>query len=194
VKAPGFGGRRKARLEDIGILTGGKPIMEETGIKLEGVRLEDLGRAKCVTVDKDNTTPIIDGAGVQKNIEGRIKQLRAQIEKTTADYDREKLQERLAKLAGVAIIRVGAATETEMKEKKARVEGPMRTAPQSRKARAGRRRCATAGVDRVTEAEARGRRASWREHCKAPLRGAPSADRAKLRHRRRYRGGTGPDS
>jgi chaperonin GroEL len=109
-------------LEDIAILTGGKAIMEETGIKLEGVRLEDLGRAKRVTVDKDNTT-IIDGAGQQKNIEGRIKQLRAQIDETTSDYDREKLQERLAKLAGgVAVIKVGAATETEMKEKKARVE------------------------------------------------------------------------
>ncbi len=122
VKAPGFGDRRKAMLEDIAILTGGKSIMEETGIKLEGVRLEDLGRAKRVTVDKDNTT-IIDGGGKQKDIEGRIKQLRAQIEETTSDYDREKLQERLAKLAGgVAIIKVGAATETEMKEKKARVE------------------------------------------------------------------------
>jgi chaperonin GroEL len=122
VKAPGFGDRRKAMLEDIGILTGGKAIMEETGIKLEGVRLDDLGRAKRVTVDKDNTT-IVDGAGTQKNIEGRIKQLRAQIDETTSDYDREKLQERLAKLAGgVAVIKVGAATETEMKEKKARVE------------------------------------------------------------------------
>ncbi len=122
VKAPGFGDRRKAMLEDIGVLTGGKALMEETGIKLEGVRLEDLGRAKRVTVDKDNTT-IIDGAGNQKSIEGRIKQLRAQIEETTSDYDREKLQERLAKLAGgVAVIKVGAATETEMKEKKARVE------------------------------------------------------------------------
>ncbi len=122
VKAPGFGDRRKAMLDDIAVLTGGKSIMEETGIKLEGVRLEDLGRAKRVTVDKDNTT-IIDGAGTQKAIEGRIKQLRAQIEETTSDYDREKLQERLAKLAGgVAVIKVGAATETEMKEKKARVE------------------------------------------------------------------------
>ena len=122
VKAPGFGDRRKAMLEDIAILTGGKAIMEETGIKLEGVRLEDLGRAKRITVDKDNTT-IVDGAGDQKGIEGRIKQLRAQIEETTSDYDREKLQERPAKLAGgVAIIKVGAATETEMKEKKARVE------------------------------------------------------------------------
>jgi len=122
VKAPGFGDRRKAMLEDIGILTGGKAIMEETGIKLEGVRLEDLGRAKRVTVDKDNTT-IVDGAGKEKDIQGRIKQLRGQIEETTSDYDREKLQERLAKLAGgVAVIKVGAATETEMKEKKARVE------------------------------------------------------------------------
>jgi chaperonin GroEL len=122
VKAPGFGDRRKAMLEDIAILTGGKAIMEETGIKLEGVRLDDLGKAKRVTIDKDNTT-IVDGAGSQKAIEGRIKQLRAQIDETTSDYDREKLQERLAKLAGgVAVIKVGAATETEMKEKKARVE------------------------------------------------------------------------
>jgi chaperonin GroEL len=122
VKSPGFGDRRKAMLEDISILTGGKAIMEETGIKLEGVKLEDLGRAKRVTVDKDTTT-IIDGGGLPKDIAGRIKQLRAQIEETTSDYDREKLQERLAKLAGgVAIIKVGAATETEMKEKKARVE------------------------------------------------------------------------
>ena len=122
VKAPGFGDRRKAMLEDIGILTNGKSIMEETGIKLEGVKLDDLGRAKRVTVDKDNTT-LVDGAGSQKAIEGRIKQLRTQIDETTSDYDREKLQERLAKLAGgVAVIKVGAATETEMKEKKARVE------------------------------------------------------------------------
>jgi chaperonin GroEL len=125
VKAPGFGDRRKAMLEDIAILTGGKAIMEETGIKLEGVRLEDLGKAKRVVVDKDNTT-IVEGAGSQKAIEGRIKQIRTQIEETTSDYDREKLQERLAKLAGgVAVIRVGAATETELKEKKARVEDAM---------------------------------------------------------------------
>src|SRR4051812_40346486 len=122
VKAPGFGDRRKAMLEDIAILTGGKALMEETGIKLEGVRLEDLGRAKRVTIDKDNTT-IVDGGGRAKDIEGRIKQLRAQVEDTSSEYDREKLQERLAKLAGgVAVIKVGAATETEMKEKKARVE------------------------------------------------------------------------
>ena len=122
VKAPGFGDRRKAMLEDIAILTGGTAIMEETGIKLEGVQVKDLGRAKRVTIDKDNTT-IIEGAGEHKTIEGRVKQLRTQIDETTSDYDREKLQERLAKLAGgVAVIKVGAATETEMKEKKARVE------------------------------------------------------------------------
>jgi chaperonin GroEL len=122
VKAPGFGDRRKAMLQDIATLTGGKAITEDLGIKLENIKLEDLGRAKKVVVDKDNTT-IIEGAGVAKEIEGRIKQIRAQIEETTSDYDREKLQERLAKLAGgVAVIKVGAATETEMKEKKARVE------------------------------------------------------------------------
>src|SRR5438445_8305720 len=125
VKAPGFGDRRKAMLQDIAILTRGKAISEETGIKLEGVRLEDLGRAKRVTVDRDNTT-IADGAGAQKAIECRIQQLRTQIDETTSDYDREKLQERLAKLAGgVAVIKVGAATETEMKDKKARVEDAM---------------------------------------------------------------------
>jgi chaperonin GroEL len=122
VKAPGFGDRRKALMEDIGILTAGQSIVEETGVKLESVKLEDLGRAKRITVDKDTTT-IVDGAGESKAIQGRIKQLRAQIEDTSSDYDKEKLQERLAKLAGgVAIIKVGAATETEMKEKKARVE------------------------------------------------------------------------
>jgi chaperonin GroEL len=122
VKAPGFGDRRKAMLEDIATLTGGKATTEDLGIKLEKITLEDLGKAKKVVVDKDNTT-IIDGAGKTSTIEGRIKQLRAQIEETTSDYDKEKLQERLAKLAGgVAIIKVGAATETAMKEKKARVE------------------------------------------------------------------------
>ena len=122
VKAPGFGDRRKAMLEDIATVTGGKAITEDLGIKLENLKLGDLGRAKKVVVDKDSTT-IIEGAGSSKEIQGRIKQLRAQIEETTSDYDREKLQERLAKLAGgVAVIKVGAATETEMKEKKARVE------------------------------------------------------------------------
>jgi chaperonin GroEL len=122
VKAPGFGDRRKAMLEDIATLTGGKVIVEELGIKLENVTLQDLGRAKRIVVDKDNTT-LIDGAGKKADIEGRIKQIRAQIDETTSDYDREKLQERLAKLVGgVAVIRVGAATEMEMKEKKARVE------------------------------------------------------------------------
>ena len=122
VKAPGFGDRRKAMLEDIATLTGGKAITEDLGIKLENITLDDLGKAKKVVVDKDNTT-LIDGAGKTASIEGRIKQIRAQIEETTSDYDREKLQERLAKLAGgVAVIKVGAATETAMKEKKARVE------------------------------------------------------------------------
>jgi len=122
VKAPGFGDRRKAMLEDIAILTGGKMISEEMGYKLENTKVEDLGRAKRITIDKDNTT-IIDGAGARAALEGRVKQIRAQVEETTSDYDREKLQERLAKLVGgVAVIKVGAATETEMKEKKARVE------------------------------------------------------------------------
>jgi chaperonin GroEL len=122
VKAPGFGDRRKAMLEDISVLTGGKAITEDLGIKLENIKVTDLGRAKKVVVDKDNTT-LVEGAGKTKEIEGRIKQIRAQIEETTSDYDREKLQERLAKLAGgVAVIKVGAATETAMKEKKARVE------------------------------------------------------------------------
>jgi chaperonin GroEL len=122
VKAPGFGDRRKAMLEDIAILTGGKALTEDLGIKLENIKLEDLGRAKKVVVDKDNST-LVEGAGKSQSIEGRIKQIRTQIDETTSDYDREKLQERLAKLAGgVAVVKVGAATETAMKEKKARVE------------------------------------------------------------------------
>jgi len=125
VKAPGYGDRRKAMLEDIAILTGGKAITEDLGIKLENLKVDDLGKAKKITIDKDTTT-IVEGAGKTKDIEGRIKQLRTQIEETTSDYDREKLQERLAKLVGgVAVIKVGAATETEMKEKKARVEDAM---------------------------------------------------------------------
>ena len=125
VKAPGFGDRRKAMLEDIAVLTGGKAITEDLGIKLENVKIEDLGKAKKVTIDKDNTT-IVEGAGKASEIEGRVKQIRQQIDITTSDYDREKLQERLAKLVGgVAVIKVGAATETELKEKKARVEDAM---------------------------------------------------------------------
>ena len=125
VKAPGFGDRRKAMLEDIAVLTGGKAITEDLGLKLENIRVEDLGKAKKITIDKDNTT-IIEGDGTRSAIEGRVKQIRTQIEETTSDYDREKLQERLAKLVGgVAVIKVGAATETEMKEKKARVEDAM---------------------------------------------------------------------
>ena len=125
VKAPGFGDRRKAMLEDIAILTGGNAITEDLGVKLENIKLEDLGKAKKITIDKDNTT-IVEGAGVAGKIEGRVKQIRVQVDETTSDYDREKLQERLAKLVGgVAVIKVGAATETEMKEKKARVEDAM---------------------------------------------------------------------
>jgi chaperonin GroEL len=125
VKAPGFGDRRKAMLEDIAVLTGGRAITEDLGIKLENIKLDDLGKAKKVTIDKDNTT-IVEGGGSSQAIEGRVKQIRAQIEDTTSEYDREKLQERLAKLVGgVAVIKVGAATETEMKEKKARVEDAM---------------------------------------------------------------------
>ncbi|HZM62180.1 MAG TPA: chaperonin GroEL [Vicinamibacterales bacterium] len=125
VKAPGFGDRRKAMLEDIAILTGGRAITEDLGIKLESIKIDDLGKAKKITIDKDNTT-IVEGAGSSQSIEGRVKQIRAQVEDTTSDYDREKLQERLAKLVGgVAVIKVGAATETEMKEKKARVEDAM---------------------------------------------------------------------
>jgi chaperonin GroEL len=125
VKAPGFGDRRKAMLEDIAVLTGGKAITEDLGIKLENVKIEDLGKAKKVTIDKDNST-IVEGAGKAGEIEGRVKQIRQQIDVTTSDYDREKLQERLAKLVGgVAVIKVGAATETELKEKKARVEDAM---------------------------------------------------------------------
>jgi chaperonin GroEL len=125
VKAPGYGDRRKAMLEDIAVLTGGRAITEDLGIKLENLRVEDLGKAKKITIDKENTT-IIEGSGKAKDIEGRVKQIRTQVEETTSDYDREKLQERLAKLVGgVAVIKVGAATETEMKEKKARVEDAM---------------------------------------------------------------------
>jgi chaperonin GroEL len=122
VKAPGFGDRRKAMLEDIAVLTGGRLISEDLGIKLENIKLDDMGRAKRVTVDKENTT-IVEGEGKKADIQGRVAQIRRQIEETTSDYDQEKLQERLAKLAGgVAVVNVGAATETEMKEKKARVE------------------------------------------------------------------------
>jgi len=132
VKAPGFGDRRKAMLEDIAVLTGGKLISEEMGAKLENAKIEDLGRCRKLTIDKDNTT-IIDGAGERASLEGRVKQIRAQIDETTSDYDREKLQERLAKLVGgVAVIKVGAATETELKEKKARVRRRSERDPRGR--------------------------------------------------------------
>src|SRR5881396_2074646 len=173
VKAPGFGDRRKAMLQDIAILTRGQAISEDLGIKLENIKIEDLGRAKKIVVDKDNTT-IIEGAGKPADIEGRVKQIRAKIEETTSDYDREKLQERLAKLVGgVAVIKVGAATETELKEKKARVEDAMHT-------RSGQ-----------TEAgPGRGRR---RLHRSARSRRASPADRLQCRagRRRRIRKGAG---
>ena len=194
VKAPGFGDRRKAMLDDIATLTGGKAIMEETGIKLEGVRLEDLGRAKRVTVDKENTT-IIDGAGAAKQIEGRIKQIRAQIEETTSDYDREKLQERLAKLAGgVAVIKVGAATETEMKEKKARVEDALhatRAAVEEGIVPGGGVALLRASA-RAERREGGRRRADRREHRAPRLRRAHSSDRRERRLGRRDRDGEDP--
>ncbi len=188
VKAPGFGDRRKAMLEDIGILTAGKSIMEETGIKLDGVKLEDLGRAKRVTVDKDNTT-IIDGGGQQKAIEGRIAQIRKQVEDTTSDYDREKLQERLAKLVNTAfaVIKVGAATETEMKEKKARVEDALhatRAAVEEGIVPGGGVALLRAALKLATLKGA-GRRADRCRHYQARLRRADAPDRAERRYRRR---------
>src|SRR6185369_12579215 len=158
VKAPGYGDRRKAMLEDVAVLTNGRAVTEHLGIKLESMKMEDLGQAKKITIDKDDTT-IIEGAGTSAAIEGRVKQLRKQVEDTTSDYDREKLQERLAKLVGgVAIIKVGAATETEMKEKKARDEGRRR-----RRHRTGRRRGPAAGFQGAPHAEARRRRTTRRQ-------------------------------
>ncbi len=176
MKAPGFGDRRKAMLEDIAILTGGKAITEDLGIKLENIKLEDLGKVKKVVVDKDNTT-LVEGAGKQSTIEGRIKQIRAQIDETTSDYDREKLQERLAKLAGgVAVVKVGAATETAMKEKKARVEDALnatRAAVEEGIVPGGGVALLRAStVDR--QPQARGRREGGREHRASARSRSPS--------------------
>ena len=185
VKAPGFGDRRKAMLEDIAILTGGKAITEDLGIKLENITLEDLGKAKKVVVDKDNTT-IVEGAGKTGAIEGRIKQLRAQIEETTSDYDREKLQERLAKLAGgVAVIKVGAATETAMKEKKARVEDALNAtrAAVEEGIVAGGGVALLRASTAIDEPEARGRREGRCHDHQARARGAHSPDRGERRAR-----------
>ena len=186
VKAPGFGDRRKAMLEDIAILTGGRAITEDLGIKLENIKMEDLGKAKKITIDKDNTT-IVEGAGAQSAIEGRVKQIRTQVEDTTSDYDREKLQERLAKLVGgVAIIKVGAATETEMKEKKARVEDAMHAT----KAAVEEGIVPGGGVAllRCVKAprrpEARARPAGRRRHRAARDRSADALDRDQRRRRR----------
>ena len=179
VKAPGFGDRRKAMLEDIAILTGGKAITEDLGLKLENIKIEDLGKAKKITIDKDNTT-IVEGAGTSAAIEGRVKQLRAQVEDTTSDYDREKLQERLAKLVGgVAVIKVGAATETEMKEKKARVEDAMHAtkAAVEEGIVPGGGVALLRGVEGARRAEARGRSARRPADHQARDRGADALDR-----------------
>ncbi len=194
VKAPGFGDRRKAMLEDIAILTSGRAITEDLGIKLESIKMEDLGKAKKVTIDKDNTT-IIEGAGTSTAIQGRVKQLRAQVEDTTSDYDREKLQERLAKLVGgVAVIKVGAATETEMKEKKARVEDAMHAT----KAAVEEGIVPGGGVALLRAArvldvpEASRRSADWREHREAGDRRADALDRDQCRPGRLDRRSEGP--
>ena len=180
VKAPGFGDRRKAMLEDIAILTGGKAITEDLGIKLENVKLDDLGKAKKITIDKDNTT-IVEGGGTAKTIEGRVKQIRTQIEETTSDYDREKLQERLAKLVGgVAVIKVGAATETEMKEKKARVEDAMhatKAAVEEGIVPGGGVALPARAEGASTAMKADGRRGGRRRHRPPRARGAAPADR-----------------
>ncbi len=188
MKAPGFGDRRKAMLQDIAILTGGKAITEDLGIKLENVQIADLGQAKKITIDKDNTT-IVEGKGKHAEIEGRVKEIRSQIDKTTSDYDREKLQERLAKLVGgVAVIKVGAATETEMKEKKARVEDAMhatRAAVEEGIVPGGGvalARCAAA-LDKL---KARRRRADRRQHREARLQ-EPLRQIVEQRRRRRRR-------
>ena len=178
VKAPGYGDRRKAMLEDVAILTNGRAVTEDLGIKLESLKMEDLGQAKKITIDKDNTT-IIEGAGSPAAIEGRVKQLRAQVEDTTSDYDREKLQERLAKLVGgVAIIKVGAATETEMKEKKARVEDAMhatKAAVEEGIVPAAVWHCC--GPRRCSRTQARRRRANRRQDHRPRDRGADALDR-----------------
>ena len=193
VKAPGFGDRRKAMLQDIAILTGGKAITEDLGIKLENVQLSDLGQAKKITIDKDNTT-MVEGKGKHAEIEGRVKEIRSQVEKTTSDYDREKLQERLAKLVGgVAVIKVGAATETEMKEKKARVEDAMhatRAAVEEGIVPGGGVALARC-VPALDEAEGRRRRADRRQHREAGPQGAAAQDRRECRRRRRDRSGQG---
>ena len=186
VKAPGFGDRRKEMLKDIAILTGGQTISEELGLRLENVTLGDLGRAKRITLDKDNTT-IVDGAGAKDKIKGRIEEIKTQIENTTSDYDKEKLQERLAKLAGgVAIVKVGAATEMEMKEKKARVEDALhatRAAVQEGHRR-GRRRRADPRAAGARCARAPRRAALRRADHPAGDRGAPASDRGERRTRR----------
>ena len=194
VKAPGFGDRRKAMLQDIAILTGGQVISEEVGFKLENTVASDLGTAKRVVIDKDNTT-VIDGAGESENIKGRIEEIRVAIDKSTSDYDREKLQERLAKLAGgVAVINVGAATETEMKEKKALVEDALHATRGGRRGGHRARRWCRAPAHPVgaRQAEARPRgRADRRPDPPARARAPDPADRRERRCRGQHRGGEG---
>jgi chaperonin GroEL len=187
VKAPGFGDRRKAMLEDIAILTGGQVISEDLGIKLENVTLDMLGRAKKVMIDKENTT-IVDGAGKKADIEARVAQIKAQIEETTSDYDKEKLQERLAKLAGgVAVIRVGGATEVEVKERKDRVDDALQRDPRGGRGRhrPGRRRRPAARQEGARQAEGRQRRPEGRHRTSCARR--CSADPPDRRERRRRR-------
>ena len=194
VKAPGFGDRRKAMLEDIAILTDGRAITEDLGIKLESIKLEDLGKAKKVTIDKDNTT-IVEGAGASSAIEGRVRQIRAQVEDTTSDYDREKLQERLAKLVGgVAVIKVGAATETEMKEKKARVEDAMHAtkAAVEEGIVPGGGVALLRAVEGAHRLEARRRSADRRQHRHPRDRRTDALDRDQRRSRRLDRRAEGP--
>ena len=194
VKAPGYGDRRKAMLEDIAVLTGGKAITEDLGLKLENLKIADLGKAKKITISKDATT-IVEGSGKKQEIEGRVRQLRAQVEETTSDYDREKLQERLAKLVGgVALIKVGAATETEMKEKKARVEDAMHAT----KAAVEEGIVPGGGVallrcTKVLDAlKLEGRPGGGRRHRPARAGGASAADRRQRRPRRSRGGEQGP--
>ena len=190
VKAPGFGDRRKAMLDDIAVLTGGRVLSEEAGFKLENATLGDMGRAKRLVIDKDNTT-VIEGAGESEAIQGRMEQIRRQIDETTSDYDREKLQERLAKLAGgVAVINVGAATETgDEGEEGARGGRPARDPRRGGRGHRGRRRRgAVAGRERGGEAGAAGRRGHWREHRRPRAGRAASSDLAERRVRSGGRG------
>ena len=195
VKAPGFGDRRKAMLDDIAILTGGQVISEEVGLKLDAADLDMLGRARKVVITKDETT-IVDGAGDAEQIQGRVNQIRAEIEKSDSDYDREKLQERLAKLAGgVAVIKVGAATEVELKERKHRIEDAVRNAKAAVEegiVPGGGVALVQAGKTAFDKLDLRRRRGDRREHRQGRARRPAASDRRERRPRGRRRGGEGP--